>query len=129
MSVATIEVELSPNLVGKLNRIAQVLGGNESTAALMAGAQLVVNAAQAKAPVLTGTLRRSIRAEAIGNDVVVGTDLPYARRIEFGFNGADSRGRVYHQAAKPYLRPALDENRARVMEVAAKAAEDLLKRL
>ena len=36
----------------------------------------------------------------------VGTDEPYARRIEFGFHGYDSLGRFYNQAARPYLYPA-----------------------
>lgn len=43
----------------------------------------------------------------------VGTDLEYAARIEFGFTGPDSLGRVYNQAPHPYLRPAFDENRAK----------------
>lgn len=127
MSVATIEVEISPGLQAKLRAIAAAFGGDVGNVALMAGAQIVVNSAREKAPVLTGTLRRSIRAEAVTGGVVVGTELPYARRIEFGFNGADSRGRTYHQQPRPYLRPALDENKDRVMAAVAAAAKDLLK--
>lgn len=37
---------------------------------------------------------------------VTGTNLEYARRIEFGFVGKDILGRTYNQAAKPYLYPA-----------------------
>lgn len=129
MSVATIEVEISPGLQAKLSAIAAAFGGDAGNVALMAGAQIVVNSAREKAPVLTGTLRRSIRAEAVTGGVVVGTELPYARRIEFGFNGTDSRGRTYHQAPRPYPRPALDENKARVMAAVAEAAKDLLKAL
>jgi hypothetical protein len=40
-----------------------------------------------------------------------GFDPPYARRIEYGFFGADSLGRVYHQAAEPYMRPAFDSEK------------------
>ena len=40
----------------------------------------------------------------------IGTDVDYARRVEYGFVGPDSLGRVYNQRAQPYLRPALDEN-------------------
>lgn len=129
MSVATVEVEIPEGLRSKLAAIAARLGGDAAAIPLMAGAQIVANAAREKAPVLTGTLRRSIRAEAMGRDVVVGTELPYARRIEFGFTGADSRGRQYNQAARPYLRPALDENKQRVMEAVKAAAGDLLKAL
>lgn len=129
MSVATVEVEISPGLRAKLNAIAAAFGGDAMSIPLMAGAQIVANAAREKAPVLTGTLRRSIRAEVAGREVLVGTELPYARRIEFGFNAADSRGRTYHQQPRPYLRPALDENRQRVNEAVANASRDLLKRL
>lgn len=127
MSVASIEVEISPSLVTRLNAIAARFGGDAASIPLVAGAQIAASAAAAKAPVLTGTLRRSIRVEVVGKEVLVGTELPYARRIEYGFNGADKRGRVYHQAARPYLRPALDENRERIMSAIAAATADLLK--
>lgn len=82
---------------------------------VMAAGQMVASDARAKAPVLSGTLRRSITVEAVApGDVRVGSDVAYARRIEYGFQGADSRGRSYHQAAQPYLRPAFDENQERI---------------
>lgn len=40
-----------------------------------------------------------------------GIDPPYARRIEFGFIGPDSLGRVYHQSAQPFMRPAFEQQR------------------
>ncbi len=40
--------------------------------------------------------------------VRIGSNVEYALRIEFGFNGQDSLGRTYNQAAKPFLRPILD---------------------
>ncbi len=43
-----------------------------------------------------------------------GFDPPYARRIEYGFVGQDSLGRTYHQAAQPYMRPAVDAKRDEV---------------
>ena len=53
-------------------------------------------------------------------NIRVGTDLEYAARIEYGFSGADSRGRHYNQPPKPYLRPAFDEHKnAAVKEVGA----------
>lgn len=36
----------------------------------------------------------------------VGTNEPYAWRIERGFHGTDSLGRYYNQAPRPYLLPA-----------------------
>jgi hypothetical protein len=41
-----------------------------------------------------------------GMVVAVGTNVVYARRIEHGFFGPDSLGRVYAQQGKPYLFPA-----------------------
>ena len=77
------------------------------------------NDVQAIAPYDTGTLRRSIHVEPVSGIirdgqnrayVVVGTDLPYARRLEYGFVGPDKRGRTFHQAPRPYFRPPLDQN-------------------
>lgn len=47
-------------------------------------------------------------------EVAVGSAAEYARRLELGFSGTDSRGRTYHQAPRPYLRPALDNNQKQV---------------
>jgi hypothetical protein len=66
------------------------------------------------APYKTGTLRRSVHVEMQMVDdqpvALVGTDVVYARRQEYGFIGADSLGRIYHQIAHPYFRPPLDRN-------------------
>lgn len=35
-------------------------------------------------------------------------DAPYARRIEYGFNGTDSLGRVYNQSPNPFIIPTLN---------------------
>jgi hypothetical protein len=60
-------------------------------------------------------LERSIRtqtpARQRGSSVVGtwgSTGIVYARRIEMGFQGKDSRGRVFDQPAFPFLRPAAD---------------------
>lgn len=61
----------------------------------------------------TGDYRRSIALELVTTgDVVtayVGTNLPQGRRLEFGFHGADSLGRVYNQQPYPHFGPALDQ--------------------
>jgi HK97 gp10 family phage protein len=86
------------------------------------------NDAKRRAPVLTGTLRRSIHIEDKGSHVVaVGTNVPYARRMEFGFAATDSRGRRFNQPARPYLRPALDENRSQMEREFSDALNDLLR--
>ncbi len=69
--------------------------------------------------VLTGRLRTSIthRVSIDGRNVVgvVGTNVPYARRLELGFSGTDSKGRNINQGARPYLVPALKENLPRLV--------------
>lgn len=60
----------------------------------------------------TGDYRRSWNRQTLSNSgasysVSVGTNRPQARRLEFGFIGADSLGRVYHQPAYPHVEPAI----------------------
>ena len=103
-------------------------------AALTRGCQIVQADAVHRVPVLTGNLQGSINYKVgeeegrIGPDAAIdGTNVKYARRIEFGFKDTDKLGRKYNQAAKPYMRPALDNNRAEILrsmgEILGKAAE------
>jgi len=84
------------------------------------GAMPIENEAKTLAPVKTGTLRRSIHTEVIDSSSTsatarTGTDVVYARRLEFGFVGRDSLGRLYNQAPRPYLRPAFDTKKAQAI--------------
>lgn len=111
---------------------------------VIAGGLILVNAvkriALAKHILLTGSLIRSyhigghmeltpdsksgegysdIGGEIKGMDsysLLAGTNLPYARRQEFGFTGEDSLGRNYHQAARPHLREAFDTEQPAIRE-------------
>lgn len=62
--------------------------------------------------VITGDYRRSWSNEVSenGNRIVgtIGTNKPQARRLEYGFAGADRLGRVYNQPPFPHLGPAVD---------------------
>lgn len=63
--------------------------------------------------VRTGTLRRSIITEGpvqtgLSWRARIGPTVIYGRRVELGFVGADSLGRVYDQPGRPYLGPAYD---------------------
>ncbi len=73
--------------------------------------------------VVTSRLRTSITHDVReeGDSVVgrVGTNVPYARRLEKGFFGVDSRGHNINQAARPYLLPALSENISRLVRILA----------
>ncbi|MFD3667180.1 HK97 gp10 family phage protein [Streptomyces sp. NPDC058672] len=63
--------------------------------------------------VITGKYRASWRSEVHrGGPVVigeVGTSAAQGRRLEFGFVGADSLGRHYHQPPFPHLGPAVEK--------------------
>jgi hypothetical protein len=96
--------------------------------ALTSGAELILNDAVERCPWITHTLQRSLHIQPGESsrdsaEVELGTDVVYAPRIEFGFVGTDSRGRMYHQPARPYLRPAFDNKKdAAVTEVGAALA-------
>lgn len=140
----------------KLARLERGLSGKVLENATVAGALLVANRAKQLAAFRTGTLRRSIhvgghtgrtpdfaqgpagggaeyhdiggeRRERDFVEVQVGTDVPYARRIEQGFIGADKLGRHYHQPARAYLRPAFDETREDVEHEIGEAVKDQLR--
>jgi HK97 gp10 family phage protein len=92
---------------------------------------VVAEEAKAICPVDTGTLRDSIREEPIDDDgkqvtAQVSANTHYAAFVEFGTGrrGAESAGAGPFNytmswpgmVAQPYLRPALDSARSRVME-------------
>ena len=68
---------------------------------------------------VTGTLKARITHRIDKTTMIgqVGTNLEYARRLELGFVGTDSLGRHYAQAPRPYLRPALEINRAAIKKL------------
>lgn len=65
-----------------------------------------------KPNIVTGNLRRSILAEPIEHvgmgeySTHAGPSMVYGRRVELGFEGPDSLGRVYTQRPFPYIDPA-----------------------
>lgn len=124
----SIEIQWD-QLKAKLSALSSVLGPAALDPALLSAGWLVANDAKATAPYKSGTLRRSIEPQIVEpGQAVVGSSVPYARRIEYGFAQADRRGRHYNQAAKPYLRPAFEQNRGRVRAAIVQAARDLIRR-
>jgi hypothetical protein len=76
----------------------------------------------------TGTLGRRIQIDDSKNfgpkpSVRVGTKLVYARRLEYGFAGTDGKGRTVFQAARPYMRPALDRSKKKMQKAATAEAK------
>lgn len=64
-------------------------------------------------------------------EVQVGSDSPYARRREYGFQGmTDSLGRTFpNDVAKPYFQPALDDNEQAVLQLIDSAVERAFERI
>lgn len=89
-------------------------------AAVAKSALAVQQAGMGKTKVRSGTLRRSWRMELLPSEggvyaARVGPTTVYARRIELGFQGPDSLGRVYNQQPSPYVKPARDETLPAIM--------------
>lgn len=95
--------------------------------------------AKAIVPIDTGLLRDSIhiehredtdRRQVMAVTPVVeaenpwGIDPPYARRIEYGFVGADSLGRVYNQPPQPYMRPAFETRKEEAIQTIKDSVRD-----
>lgn len=147
------EIRGSARLEAKFRRMREAARGKMIERALTAGALLIQNGAKRRAPARTGNLRRSIHigghedlapdnagvvnvvgqvsqpvVREHGAEVFVGTNVEYARRIEYGFQGADSLGRNYSQAAQPYLRPAVDEEGRAAQREAVEALAELMRK-
>lgn len=69
---------------------------------LRLGAALVETQWKSDAPVVSGFYVDHIASAAENGQVGVVASAPYARRLELGFSGADSLGRVYHQPPRHY---------------------------
>lgn len=129
MADFTVKVEGLVELQAKLKTMGKEMA-DAIEEAVFNGALVVVRAAQENSARggssfphrITGNLYRSIPAVSpailskTNSRVVatVGSSAEYARRLERGFMGTDSRGRRYHQSPRPFLRPALDENTGKV---------------
>ena len=86
-----------------------------------------------RTPYKSGTYRRGWHLETVVKTperctVIVGNDQPQGPRLEYGFVGADKLGRVYNQAARPHIRPALDENKDAVVGEFRAAVGDIVRR-
>lgn len=140
----SVKIEGERELVRKLGQLSEAVQGKTLERALTAGALIIQNDAKARAPWVSGNLRRSIhigghedlapdrgdivdktgepvpRPELGKNTVAVyvGTDVNYAPVVEYG-----SRTR----RPKPYLRPAADENKTAVRDEVREALRDLVR--
>ena len=84
---------------------------------LTAAAMAVQAQATELVPKITRNLSNSIAYQVREEDAIVGTNVEYAARIEYGFKGADSLGRRYNQSAQPYLEPSLHNNKKKIQQL------------
>lgn len=108
--------------VAAFRRLSAAARGRLLAQAATAGALPILTAAQTKAPVRTGNLRRSLHTEVLDQSadqatVMVGTDVDYARPVEEGTS---------RRIAKPYLRPAFDTERENAIRETGDAFRDII---
>ena len=119
--VAQFEMRITGDkaVIAGLNRVGNAVGSKAIMPALRAAALIPQNAAKESVPVLTGTLKRTMHQEDVQGQlaVTVGTDVPYAEHVEFGTS---------KMPARPYLRPALDENKGAMVKEFGEALEDIV---
>jgi len=144
----TIQIQVvgMPVAQAQLARLGNTAAGGPLMAAVQAGALLVQNAAKQKVPKRTRTLSRSITTAITreGDTVVaqIGPSAPYGKYLEYGTgryaeNGNGRRtpwvyrgpgGRYYTTEGmkpRPYMRPALDENRDKAIKEMQRAFRNL----
>ncbi|MGI5143722.1 MULTISPECIES: HK97 gp10 family phage protein [unclassified Streptomyces] len=96
--------------------------------AMLLETQIKANASGRPGPnVITGDYRRSWTHEVhTAGDVVmgvVGTNKPQARRLEFGYIGPDSLGRIFDQPPFPHVGPAVETVRPQFFEALGQVAD------
>ena len=119
--VAQFETRITGDkaVIAGLNRVSAAVGGRAIMPALRAAALIPQNAAKELVPRVTSTLMRSIHQEDVPGQVAVavGTDVPYAPHVEFGTS---------RMPARPYLRPALAENKGAMVKEFGEALADIV---
>lgn len=129
------------NLNGVLEAIEEVGDIGDLQQTLGKCCAMVERTAKQLAPKDTGALRRSITSKVEGTKGIVFTPLEYAPYVEFGTGlFAETQGRadvpwcyqddegVWHstsgQKPQPFMRPALNQNRADILRLLAGGISD-----
>lgn len=139
MSDPGVHVIGAGDLAAKFRSLAEDIKGPALEAATRAAALPVLNQVRitepegGRTPYKSGTYRRGWHLETVEKTperctVIVGNDQPQGPRLEFGFVGRDVLGRFYNQAARPHIRPALDENKKPALQEFRGAVADIIAR-
>ena len=133
-----VEFEGAEKLMARLDKMSDEAALKKS---LETAALLVERSAREKAPKDTGALRRSIRSKVEGLEGIVYTPLEYAPYIEYGtglfaegngrkdvpWNYQDDKGNWHSTSGlkpQPFMRPSLDENRQKILEILKEGVMD-----
>lgn len=81
-------------------------------------AEILLPAARRNAPVLTGALREGLAVIARTSRGTIGAAIQSAEYTGDQYYGSFSEFGTRHEPAKPWLRPALDENEDRLLAAA-----------
>ncbi len=143
-SPINVTIRGNKKIEAALKKMSQEMRKKAVPAAVVSGALVVANDAKRRAPFITGTLRRSLHIGGHGDKTpghkigppptkplpppkwrgatlvaFVGTNLVYAPPVEFGMS---------NRVAKPYLRPALDQNKQTVKAEMRAVLKDFINR-
>ena len=137
--MANVEIKGLDELLIKLD---QMTDPDKVSSAIGRACALVERSAKQKAPKDTGALRRSITSKMEGDLTgVVFTPLEYAPYVEFGtglfaeYGGRNDVPWIYQddigewhstsgQKPKPFMRPALNENREEILRILAEGIKN-----
>ncbi|MFJ3248458.1 hypothetical protein [Streptomyces sp. NPDC086782] len=99
--------------------------------AMLLETRIKANASGRPGPnVITGDYRRSWTHEVqVAGDLVtgvVGTSKPQGRRLEYGYVGPDSLGRIFHQPPRAHVGPAVEAVRPLFVEAFGRVVDGRL---
>ncbi|MFH8813128.1 hypothetical protein ACH4GZ_39015 [Streptomyces hygroscopicus] len=124
--------ELAERLEAAAHRVGPAIYRHMSHVGELGRAQIRGHASGRPGPnVITGDYRNSWqvvnRRLPYGAQCTIGTDRPQGRRLEFGFVGADSLGRVYNQPPFPHVQPSIPAITAALRMGMRSAVEEILR--
>ena len=109
-----------------LNSLSRAMGNKIVIAALEVAGKPVLASARSKAPTLTTALKKSLHIEPVKTRKKIGIRIATGRRDELPIWADDPyyypmavEVGTANMPAHPYMRPALDENRQRCIDIAA----------
>lgn len=114
----------SAHLVRKAKRNYPAIVSRVEVPWLQLAATVVRASAKREVPVDTGNLRGSITEDVGRHEATVGTNVEYAQHVEYGTRRQHER----RPRGQPYLRPAIDKNRRRLLRQLATMIRNAIRR-